>query len=333
MRNLLLALGMCGLIFSSAVPAMANDDLLASLKKAEESADAAAMVEVGWLFNKAGDAKKAIKAWEKAEKVKADGAGNFAIGLAYLTGEDAVPFDEGKAFEYIQKATLAGNTDAYFYLGMLYKDGRGVQQDDAKAIEAYTVAADKGNEAACLDLAYLYANASPKDMAKAIKYYEKAAETVGSARVDLGTIYLEGNGVAKDPAQALMYFEWAAQEGNPWGAYYAGTIYADADKNGLPISADKCGPLFEQAAMGGLPEGAMGLAAFYETLAADQAEFWVDVYKWYAIAEKLLSPDAAEKKAKTAAAHPEAVEPGEKAAQEWYDMYEAAMMGDEENMG
>jgi len=53
--------------------------------------------------------------------------------------------DYDMARQWYQKAANAGNTDAMYNLGLLYRDGQGVAQDYDKACEWFQKAADAGD--------------------------------------------------------------------------------------------------------------------------------------------------------------------------------------------
>jgi uncharacterized protein len=83
---------------------------------------------------------------ERVEKDAAQGnAGSQVIlGGMYANGK-GVPQDEAKAVEWWQKAAAQGNAGAQFYLGVMYANGKGVPQDAAKAVEWWEKAAAQGN--------------------------------------------------------------------------------------------------------------------------------------------------------------------------------------------
>jgi TPR repeat protein len=66
----------------------------------------------------------------------------------------------------------------------------------------------------------------PRDPAKAIDLYKKAAEqNVDAAELRLGEIYLDGNLVPPDFVQAKIYLEKSAYQGNPHAAMLLGQMY------------------------------------------------------------------------------------------------------------
>jgi uncharacterized protein len=81
------------------------------------------------------------------------------------------------ARQWYQKAADAGNTDAMYNLGLLYRDGHGVAQDYGKAREWLQKAIDAGNANAMTNLGWVYENGPgvAHDYVKACEWYQKAA--------------------------------------------------------------------------------------------------------------------------------------------------------------
>ena len=64
------------------------------------------------------------------------------------------------------------------YLGWMYANGRGVEQDDAEAVKWYRLAAEQGDADAQASLGWMYASGRgvEQDDAEAVKWYRLAAE-------------------------------------------------------------------------------------------------------------------------------------------------------------
>ena len=95
---------------------------------------------------------------------KADKASNYAI-----------------AAKWYRKAAEQGDADAQFNLGVMYRKGKGVTQDDAEAVKWYRKSAEQGD---------------------------------ASAQYNLGLMYAEGTGVTQDTIAAHMWFNIAAANGD-----------------------------------------------------------------------------------------------------------------------
>ncbi len=89
------------------------------------------------------------------------------------TKSDVDPELGKKVLEYLDKAIKAGDDRAMNLLGTMYYSGRVLEKDQAKAMEWYQRAADKGNSIFMLNLGYGY-------------YYFKVREARGDYFVEEG---------------------------------------------------------------------------------------------------------------------------------------------------
>ncbi len=71
---------------------------------------------------------------------KIDSEDTLATGIAFYEGNRSVQKDFQKAARYLNAALNAGNSEAHYYLGMLYRNGWGVQISNKTVFEYY----DKG---------------------------------------------------------------------------------------------------------------------------------------------------------------------------------------------
>ncbi len=96
----------------------------------------------------------------------------------YAEGKAA--FDEGdyeKAFEEFQSLAVRENINAQYYLGILYRNGWGVLQDDNEAARWFRFAAHQDHIEAQYTLGYMYQHGQgvTKDIVEAKRWYRKAA--------------------------------------------------------------------------------------------------------------------------------------------------------------
>jgi len=109
--------------------------------------------------------------------------------------------DFQKAFRLWKPLAEQGDADAQANLGLMYDTGRGVPENDAKAVYWYRKAAEQGHAGVQNSLGTMYDNGEgvPEDNAKAVHWYRKAAEQ-GHARAqsNLGVMYDNGEGVAEN---------------------------------------------------------------------------------------------------------------------------------------
>jgi hypothetical protein len=85
-----------------------------------------------------------------------------------------------RALRLLRPLAEKGNTEAQYWLGVFYLQGRGIAQDYTKAAEWYRKSAEHGN---------------------------------ADALNDLGVLYFEGKGVHKDYVEAAKWFRRAANQG------------------------------------------------------------------------------------------------------------------------
>ena len=110
-----------------------------------------------------------------------------------------------------------GNVLAQYNLGMLYRKGRGVPQDDVQARKWYEKAAAQGQAKAQFNLGTLYFNGEgvPKDYQQALRWFRLAADQGEAlAQTKIAIMYDEGQGVPKNIVQAYKWFSLAATNGD-----------------------------------------------------------------------------------------------------------------------
>ena len=74
------------------------------------------------------------------------------LGLLYYNGGRGVQQDDVKAVKWFRLAANHGDAVAEFNLGVIYADGQGVPQDNAEAVKWYRLAAEQGNARAQYNL-------------------------------------------------------------------------------------------------------------------------------------------------------------------------------------
>ncbi|MEH6648337.1 tetratricopeptide repeat protein [Sulfitobacter sp.] len=130
---------------------------------------------------------------------------------AYTSGDYATALREWRPL------AEQGDSDAQYNLGVMYKYGRGVTEDDAEAVKWYRKAAEQGYTHAQFNLGGMYFNGEgvTQDYAEAVKWGHKAAEQgYAKAQTSLGMMYFSGKGVIQDNVYAHMWFNIAASLGD-----------------------------------------------------------------------------------------------------------------------
>ena len=125
---------------------------------------------------------------------------------------DAEQYEQ--AFPKLKAAAEKGHKKAQYRVGLCYDKGRGVTEDDAKAVDWYQKAVDQGYAKAQYQLGKCYKNGEgiAKDEKKAVELFMLAAkQDNGDAQYQLAKCYLKGKGVAKDEAKAKAWLKKAVK--------------------------------------------------------------------------------------------------------------------------
>ena len=123
----------------------------------------------------------------------------------------ASEFDEMKA------AAEQGLAVAQHNLGVMYRKGEGVPENDAEAVKWYRKAADQGLAVAQhnLGIMYEYGEGVPENHAEAVKWYRKAADQGDAdAQFKLGIGYATGRGVPQNNIRAYAWWSLAKAQGD-----------------------------------------------------------------------------------------------------------------------
>jgi TPR repeat protein len=137
------------------------------------------------------------------------------------------------AVEWFRKAAAQGYSLAMYALGSMYREGRGLPQDDIDAVAWFRKGAEHGNTTAQYALGWMYQQGRgvPRDDAQGVAWYRRAAEQGNdTAQYSLGWMYQEGRGVPRDEAKAALWYRKAADQGNPTALYALGWINRGAAK-------------------------------------------------------------------------------------------------------
>lgn len=176
----------------------------------------------------------------------------YDLGVMYYHGR-GVPQDDLKAVACFQRAADQGHASAQNYLGWMYQMGRGVPQDDQCAVDFFRKSADQGNESAQNNLGqmYLLGRGVPQDDWSAADWFFKAANQGHAAgQFNLGWIYQNGRGVPKDDQEAFNWYRKAANQGDTSALNYLGGIMYNYGLGVLPDHPDAVGQYQKAAAKG-----------------------------------------------------------------------------------
>ena len=110
-----------------------------------------------------------------------------------------------------------GDADAQYNLGVMYRRGEGVIQDDSEAVKWYRLAVEQGLVEAQNNVGYMYGLGAGviEDDKEAVKWFLLSAEKgLASAQYYLGVMYRLGAGVIEDKVYAHMWWNIAASNGD-----------------------------------------------------------------------------------------------------------------------
>lgn len=147
---------------------------------------------------------------------KGDPLAFFEVGAVYTEGR-GVKVDLAEAAKWYQRAADAGVVPAEYRLASLYEKGTGVARDLPKARTLYQRAAEKGNASAMHNLAVMLASSGDvaPDFAGAGKWFAMAADRgIRDSQFNLAILYARGNGVKQDLEESYKWFAIAARDGD-----------------------------------------------------------------------------------------------------------------------
>ena len=126
----------------------------------------------------------------------------------------------------------AGEAKEELMIGLSYKLGQGMKQDDAEAVIWIRKSAEKGYASAQKQMGNMYyeGRGVAQDYLTALKWFQKAADqSYAAAQYDLGVMYRRGQGVILNTKQAMEWYRKAADGGDPDAPYCIGTMYANGE--------------------------------------------------------------------------------------------------------
>ena len=151
----------------------------------------------------------------------------YYLGECYYNGRGVTQVDT-EAIMWYRKAAEQGHAIAQCNLGLCYEKGNGVKQDYIEAFKWYRKSAEQGYAIAqCnLGLCYYYGKKIPQNCDEVFKWYSKSADQgYAVAQNNLGNSYENGQGVAQDYAEAAKWYRKSAEQGYVYALYNLGRCY------------------------------------------------------------------------------------------------------------
>lgn len=136
--------------------------------------------------------------------------------------------NKGPSLKQIKEQAEAGDGASACELGDRYRNGTGVKQDWATALQWYRRGAEFGEPEAQNNLGSMLLNGigCPNDIAQAVYWYRKSAKQGNPvSQWNLAKRYLHGDGIAQDYSEAYEWFSKALLQGNTDAACEMGTMH------------------------------------------------------------------------------------------------------------
>jgi TPR repeat protein len=249
----------------------------------------------------AADRQRALDLYRQAADQDLIDAQLRLANLLYL-GE-GVPRDLGEAASYYDRARAliepraeAGDAQAQEWMGDLYREGRGVEQNGDFAVYWYTQSAQAGRTSSYVKLARMFERGEAGvivNAEQALRYYELAGQDNDAQSLfTIGKRYADGDGVTVDKVRAVELFERAAAAGDTRAYARLGDLYADS--SGWPTDPAQAAVWYERAAGVGDDKSMYKLADLYDRGRLGPRD-QVMAYRWYLLAARNGHPRATER--------------------------------------
>lgn len=206
-------------------------------KQAMEWADRAASRGHVWglyqmgLSHIMGENWEAANVYFEAAAKQGDLRAWLYLGRMYLNGQGTEQ-DLEKAVEALEKAASAGVVESFSELGHIFYQNELVEHDDEKAFYWYDRAHHAGRHEAALPLAQLYLKTAHVENCRRAEELLKEAvtlETEGQASLILGNIKRNGLSGEIDMEEAVSWYERGARQGNTECMEILGLLYFEGE--------------------------------------------------------------------------------------------------------
>ena len=160
----------------------------------------------------------AAYAWFRAEPAAEQGNAHAQnnLGVMYRDGR-GVEQEHGEAVRWFRRSAEQGHAGGQTSLGAMYGTARGVYRDDTEAVRWYRLAAEQGHVIAQYNLGVMYGagRGVERNDAEAVRWYRRAAQQGDvDAQYNLGVLYETGRGVQRDRVEAVRWYRLAAEQGD-----------------------------------------------------------------------------------------------------------------------
>ena len=153
----------------------------------------------------------------------------FQMGMRYVEGRGVEQNNE-RAVHWFRLAADQGHAEAQYSLGIMYIHGDGVTQDFSRAAHWLTLAGEQGHAEAqySLGIMYIQGHGVTQDYSQAVQWLTLAGEQgYSEAQYNLGIMYIQGHGVAQDFSRAAHWLTKAGEQGHAEAQYAMGFMYIE----------------------------------------------------------------------------------------------------------
>jgi TPR repeat protein len=172
------------------------------------------------------------------------------------------------------KHAETGDAQAQFELGRAYEDGKGVPQDDDRAVEWFRKSAEQENAQAQNSLGVMYAQGRGVrgDREEAIRWYRKAAKQgLPEAIYNIAICYYNGEGVEANLNDAATWMMVASRKGDTQATEALKQISQELHQR-MEISKFQLAQLYDKGDE--LPQDLPTAVSLYRELAGEKDEMW-----------------------------------------------------------
>jgi TPR repeat protein len=216
-----------------------------------------------------GDFEQAAAHFHEAHRLDNSSAGDVRadcyLGLMYRDGK-GVPKDYAQALRLLQGVANRGYAPAQYYLGAMYSTGLGVSRNEVLASSLYRAAAEQGyvDAESVLGVRYRDGQGMSQDFGQAMDWLRKAAEQGNAeAQYNLGEMYERGQGGSQDPVQAFAWFHKAAEKDLAPALDRVGAMYSKGE--GVQQNYSEAADWYRKAARHGSANAQLILGVIYHT--------------------------------------------------------------------
>ncbi len=165
----------------------------------------------------------------RSQATRGDVKSQLVLALCYRDGK-GVNKDQAEAMKWAHLAADSGHAEAMDFVGSAYLRGAAVERNPVIAFGYFLAASPKSSQATFnLGQCYFGAQGTEQDIPKALECWKIAAERgLGRAASSAAMVYFSGEGIAPDLVQARRLAERAAELNDPSGLVLLGEMQFQA---------------------------------------------------------------------------------------------------------